>query len=348
MMLTNSDSVIKTILLFGAFLLASQTIISQPPPPAEFNSRITYFEMQKTTYFTKDMGQLSTLEKLSIRPSAETRRVERFTINDERWETRITITSPNTRFADWMETPSLYIIDEKGTTAYHKNGKKLAAFEHSKDYVNTARHIRVNQAVTAEFAPVSSQQINELTNNGVGVTRNGTTVVMRYDNERYFYDATEKFTGTNRYDNNGNLKTQIRKYYTTTNNGYTVLSRSIETTFPTLLEGSCVEKSVENVYWGHTFEGLIGFRSANDPSDNNNLHVFPNPAATHLQIHFKTFPDTEKVKLEVFNQFGVLVESTVADNSGQSSLGLNKLPKGVYYLHLSNDKQQQITKFFKN
>jgi hypothetical protein len=75
----------------------------------------------------------------------------------------------------------------------------------------------------------------------------------------------------------------------------------------------------------------------------NNVEIYPNPATTQLNITLET---TKPITIEVYNVLGQLKMKHV-HNGGTSTMDLNELPTGIYFLRYTNAAGQVISKQFK-
>lgn len=77
------------------------------------------------------------------------------------------------------------------------------------------------------------------------------------------------------------------------------------------------------------------------------LDLYPNPASAH--IHFLIPKDETLSEIIVYNSAGVLVDTIELHfNNNQTSLGIDKICNGLYYLRVHTDKRKYMTRFIKN
>jgi hypothetical protein len=78
------------------------------------------------------------------------------------------------------------------------------------------------------------------------------------------------------------------------------------------------------------------------------LRIFPNPAQDYLNINLNA-DDNHSLEAKIFTIDGRVVLSQRLNNNDElHTLNVSSLEKGLYYIVLTNSKQLQSAKFFKN
>lgn len=79
--------------------------------------------------------------------------------------------------------------------------------------------------------------------------------------------------------------------------------------------------------------------SANRISLNNNIQVYPNPVVGDvMSIKFGNIQDAN-VDIRILDKYGkILVDETFAIHNGQTSINVNSLPSGMYFVHVSSQQ----------
>lgn len=92
------------------------------------------------------------------------------------------------------------------------------------------------------------------------------------------------------------------------------------------------------------FQGsCIGLGINSVSSTENNLTVYPNPAATTVYVKLNSVTDNAFVT--VYNAIGQIVLERTEISNNMAEINVNNLPKGVYILKTTNGKETSTTKF---
>lgn len=75
----------------------------------------------------------------------------------------------------------------------------------------------------------------------------------------------------------------------------------------------------------------------------NNLEIYPNPATTKLNINLET---TKTIEIKVYNVLGQL-QKTHNHTGNSSTMDVNDLAAGIYFLRYTTDQGKIISKQFK-
>lgn len=96
-----------------------------------------------------------------------------------------------------------------------------------------------------------------------------------------------------------------------------------------------------------TFSPLTGIENPIPPAAAQ-LQIFPNPVQDILNINLNS-DDNLTYEAKIFTIDGrVVLSQRLVNNTELHTLTVSSLEKGLYYLVLSNSKQIQSAKFFKN
>lgn len=78
------------------------------------------------------------------------------------------------------------------------------------------------------------------------------------------------------------------------------------------------------------------------PEETKLMSLFPNPSNGIIKIHLQ--PDAIYSEISIFNTAGQIVFSEKILNTPDLTIDLTSLCKGIYFIHLDNNKQSQISK----
>jgi hypothetical protein len=76
--------------------------------------------------------------------------------------------------------------------------------------------------------------------------------------------------------------------------------------------------------------------------------VYPNPFREEFTIYFENFESTETITIEVFDQFGQIVQSFKGANTVLQTLNLGSLKPAIYTLRITSDDKVFSNKIIKN
>ncbi|MDB4286154.1 T9SS type A sorting domain-containing protein [bacterium] len=102
-----------------------------------------------------------------------------------------------------------------------------------------------------------------------------------------------------------------------------------------------------NDVWGYTVEGSFNSPTAvdNPVSENENIHLFPNPTTGRLKISFEK--EIPARKIDLFDIYGMKV-STLFTRKPEAQLDISYLPEGIYFLSVQVGKGYKTMKVIKN
>ncbi|MCU0361068.1 MAG: T9SS type A sorting domain-containing protein [Bacteroidia bacterium] len=79
----------------------------------------------------------------------------------------------------------------------------------------------------------------------------------------------------------------------------------------------------------------------------NDISLFPNPAADQIQLQFSLDISNPFTSLSIFNNFGQLIrEDEIAFKHKKASVRIDELDNGVYFFELKNSSGQTVKKRF--
>jgi hypothetical protein len=89
-----------------------------------------------------------------------------------------------------------------------------------------------------------------------------------------------------------------------------------------------------------TYTGVVLIKILEKNS--NSITIYPNPAKNTVFIGFENTPALPYT-IQMVSPLGqVLLTKTITQASNQEDLDISKLPKGLYYLHIADDKQRML------
>ncbi|MCB0577766.1 MAG: T9SS type A sorting domain-containing protein [Phaeodactylibacter sp.] len=78
------------------------------------------------------------------------------------------------------------------------------------------------------------------------------------------------------------------------------------------------------------------------------LDITPNPANDQVIINSSVLTNTEKIKIALFNQLGVLCEiNELQIGNSYLRLNLGNIPAGIYFLHLTVGNRFSVGRIIK-
>ena len=78
-----------------------------------------------------------------------------------------------------------------------------------------------------------------------------------------------------------------------------------------------------------------------------NLSVFPNPARQNISLQLPTNFSKSKIKVEIFHASGQKVLETALNGTSAVSIQISHLRSGVYFIRISSEEKNAISKFIK-
>jgi hypothetical protein len=91
----------------------------------------------------------------------------------------------------------------------------------------------------------------------------------------------------------------------------------------------------------YTYTGVVLIRILEKNS--NSITIYPNPAKNTVFIGFENVPALPYT-IQLVSPLGqVLLTKTITQASNQEDLDISKLPRGLYYLHIGDDKQRILS-----
>ena len=102
-------------------------------------------------------------------------------------------------------------------------------------------------------------------------------------------------------------------------------------------------------YYGHgrlnAHQALLQGTANTNDLENKLFSVYPNPVTNDI-LHINNLNTIENYKISIFNALGELVYSNTINNTN-SSININKLTSGVYFVNLNNKTNNYTQKFIK-
>ncbi|OQA12490.1 MAG: hypothetical protein BWY67_00269 [Bacteroidetes bacterium ADurb.Bin397] len=80
----------------------------------------------------------------------------------------------------------------------------------------------------------------------------------------------------------------------------------------------------------------------------NDIAVFPNPASNIVQVQLPE-KNSGDGKILLYNNLGQLkLDTEIVDGTNQHSIQIDKLPQGMYYIHIITNSKTYVRKIIKS
>jgi hypothetical protein len=143
--------------------------------------------------------------------------------------------------------------------------------------------------------------------------------------------TSSAINGNQWYRNNNIIVGANNQTYTATQEGYYQVAVTNE--------NNCSNKSDSSFYDNNT--------SINSLFKMGDIQLFPSPFNNDLNLVIKSYTLGTRIQIKVSNPLGQIVHSEIISNS-ENKIKLSHLTSGLYYLTISNEKEQHTFKILKD